>query len=250
MLLVIEKNDLSLQTVTVKKIMEAKSEKWSESTKLAEIVEADYNLLFVMSRFGIRLGFGDRNIAEVCRQYNLSPKLFLLVCRVYSIPNYRPVTDNLSRADLPNIIKYLHNSHTYYTESCFPNLDAKVRKVTERCEERNRKVLLQFFNDYRHEVDIHFGYEEQTVMPYIEQLLDGRKSDYSIMQFEDNHGDIQEKLGDLKNIIIKYLPDDGESDLRYDLILSILKLEDDFAKHTLIEDRVLVPLALKLEHDE
>ncbi len=230
--------------------MENKSEKWTEATRLAEIVEVDYNLLFVMSRFGIRLGFGDRSIAEVCRKYDISPQLFLLVCKVYSIPNYLPLIQTLSRTDLPNIIRYLHNSHTFYTELSFPNLDAKVRKLTDRCEEKNRNVLLKFFNDYRHEVDIHFTYEEEVVMPYIKRLLEGEKSDYSIMQFKDNHSDIQEKLGDLKNIIIKYLPDDGGSDLRYDLIYSILQLEDDFAKHTLIENRILIPLALKLEHNE
>lgn len=225
-------------------------DRWNESAKLAALIDDDRNVLFVLQRFGIRLGFGDKSVGEVCRMYNLSPQLFLLVCTVYTQPDCTFSLHMLSSTDLPDIIKYLHNSHSLYTDSALPDLERKVREVTACCEEKNRKILLQFFDDYRKEVNIHFDYEENTVLPYVGELLDGRRADYSIGQFEDNHSNIEDKLHDLKSIIIKYLPDDGATDRRYDLTNSILLLADDFSKHTLIEDKILVPLVLKLECNE
>lgn len=70
---------------------------------------------------------------------------------------------------------------------------------------------------------------------------------YSISQFEKNHSNIEEKLNDLKNIIIKYLPDTGSPELLNTLLFDLFELEDDFRKHTLIEDKILVPLVEQFE---
>ena len=60
-----------------------------------------------------------------------------------------------------------------------------------------------FFNEYKNEVIRHFDYEEVTVFPYISNMVKGaRPGDYEIGVFRENHSNIDDKLNDLKNIIM------------------------------------------------
>ena len=70
---------------------------------------------------------------------------------------------------------------------------------------------------------------------------------YSIEQFEENHSNIDETLNDLKNIVMKYLPDTCDTVLRNEVLYRIFRLEEDLLKHTLVEDNILIPLVNKLE---
>ena len=56
-----------------------------------------------------------------------------------------------------------------------------------------------------------------------------------------------EKLNDLKNIIIKYLPEEYSSPLRFEILKDIYDIEKDLQKHSLIENRLLVSLVQKIE---
>lgn len=57
-------------------------------------------------------------------------------------------------------------------------------------------------------------YEEQTVFPYVESLLSGEKNAaYSIDIFRRQHDQVEAKLRELKNIIIKYYPSGGTNEL-------------------------------------
>ena len=50
-------------------------------------------------------------------------------------------------------------------------------------------------------------YENEAVFAYVEQLLQGRLSDeYDIATFASKHNQIDTKLKEVKNIIIKYYP--------------------------------------------
>ena len=95
---------------------------------------------------------------------------------------------------------------------------------------------------------IPLDYEEVTVFPYISNMVKGaRPGDYEIGVFRENHSNIDDKLNDLKNIIMKYLPGDTLSDMRIRVLFGIFALEEDLSKHSLIEDKILIPLVMKLE---
>ena len=73
---------------------------------------------------------------------------------------------------------------------------------------------------------------------------------YSMEQFEENHSNIDEKLNDLKNIVMKYLPSVCDTVLRNSVLYHIFFLEDDLDRHTMIENNVLVPMVNRLEENE
>ena len=70
-----------------------------------------------------------------------------------------------------------------------------------------RDVIMRFFDGYRKEVENHFAYEEDIVFPYVRSVAGGQRIEgYSMETFEENHNNIDEKLNDLRNIVMKYLP--------------------------------------------
>lgn len=219
--------------------------------KLADLIESNYELLAILSRLSIPLGFGETSVGEMCRRHDLSPELFLLICRIYSSQAPARPCESLSTADLPHIMNYLHASHVYYLQTVLPRLDARMEAMIGACEGVQRKILHGFFADYRREVDNHFAYEERTVFPYVRSLLEGGTppDGYSILCFEDNHSDIDGKLSDLKSIVVKYLPESCPAELRHEVLFEIFRFEEDLRKHTEIENTILIPLVEQLEKD-
>ena len=180
---------------------------YSGKMKAADLISADWRLLSIFERLDIKLGFGEATIDEICSRYNLSTELFLMICNIYSFNSYRPKAEKLKKEDLPHILSYLRASHKHYMNNWFPRLHNNIHTMMEEYEDTNSYVLNKFFDDYDTEVKKHFEYEEFSVFPYIESLLDGSsEAVYKISNFEDNHTNVEEKLNDLKNIIIKYLP--------------------------------------------
>ena len=92
-------------------------------------------------------------------------------------------------------------------------------------------------------------YEEEVVFPYIEALLNGQRTDsYKIDEFEHNHTNIQDVLDDMMNILLKYLPGDILPKERIEISYDIMELSDDLNRHSLIEERILVPCVESLEN--
>lgn len=226
---------------------------FSGRMKLADMILADCNLLSILERLNIRLGFGEASVTDVCQKYKLSTELFLIICNIYSFEDYTPHIDALTKDDIAKTLTYLHTSHQYYSKACFPHLHENIHLMMEECDELNSKIINKFYDNYDTEVSNHFDYEEGIVFPYVESLLTGencKSLDYNIAQFERNHSNIDEKLNDLKNIIIKYLPESCSTPKRNEVLLEIFRIEKDLRKHTLIENKLLIPLVSKLEHNE
>lgn len=222
---------------------------YSGKMKAADLISADWNILSIFERLNIKLGFGEATIDEICSRYNLSPELFLAICNIYSSENYQPKAEMLKKEDLPHILSYLRASHTHYIKNSFPRLHNHIHIMMEEYEDTNRYILNKFYDDYDSEIKKHFEYEEDSVFPYIESLLEGNnQSMYKIRDFEDNHTNVEEKLNDLKNIIIKYLPGTYTSSIRIKVLNEIFKIENDLKKHTMVENKILIPLVTKLEN--
>ena len=222
---------------------------YSEKMKAAELISADWNLLSIFERLNIKLGFGEATVAEICTRYNLSPELFLMICNIYSFENYQPEANMLKKEDLPHILSYLRAAHKHYMANSFPRLHDHIHIMMEEYEDTNRYILNKFYDDYDSEIKKHFEYEELSVFPYIESLLDGKNEKiYTIKKFEDNHTNVEDKLNDLKNIIIKYLPGTYTSSIRIKVLNEIFKIESDLKKHTMVENKILIPLVTNLEN--
>ena len=230
--------------------MSKKKTPYSKDTKLAELLTEDRRLLQLLPRFGIGLGFGDRNVDQVCQMNHVSTDLFLLICEIYSDSGFKPGKEELRSIDLGDLLSYLKASHRYYLDERFPHIEEHLQHIIEACGQKFGPMLSHFYDEYKQEVMRHIQYyEEEVVFPYIETLLNGQRTDsYKIDEFEHNHTNIQDTLDDMMNILLKYLPGDILPKERIEISLDIMELSDDLNRHSLIEDRILIPYVECLEN--
>jgi regulator of cell morphogenesis and NO signaling len=221
---------------------------FSEKMKMADLVFANYQLLYVFPRFDLKLGWGESSVKQVCEKQNISLPLFLLVCNLYTFDDYLPEMATLTRIRLEDLMKYLKSSHRDYLETRLPKLISKILNLLNGCCVRHGEMLMGFCEKYRQEVVEHFDYEEYTVFPYINNLLEGQKTGkYKIKEYERNHTTIDTALNDLKNIIIKYMPMDCTIEKCRDVLIDLFLFESDLSKHTLLEETILISLVEQIE---
>ena len=92
-------------------------------------------------------------------------------------------------------------------------------------------------------------YEEKTVFPYVERLQAGESDDdFDIETFSKHHGQTNQKLRELKNIILKYLPSDMHHNNRLTAALyDIYNCETWLSQHAEVEENIFLPAIRRLE---
>lgn len=219
--------------------------------KMTDLVERDFSLLALLGRFGIEQRFGEQTVGQICEASDVDPDTFLLLCEIYSGKDFHPGAERLCGCRLQDILRYLSRSHDYYITHAIVDLSAAIESLLLPCTETQKRVIRRFFADFRAELERHFEMEENSVIPYVRQLLQGfRNTNCTIDSFEENHAQIRETLSDLKNLIMNSLPDACDNRQRIGVLLSIYRLQQDIGRHTRIEDEVLVPMVRMLESPE
>ena len=178
--------------------------------KLISIIRDNYNILQSLGSFGINLGFGDKTVREVCEDEGVDTYTFLAVVN-YTINGYLD-NDDADRLSVHTLMKYLRASHDYYLGFQLPFIRRELvdaLDVQAGGEASLAALILKLYDEYARQIQQHMRYEERTVFPYVESLLAGRVTPgYDIETFSKHHGQTDQKLRELKQIIIKYLPGD------------------------------------------
>ncbi|HNR28436.1 MAG TPA: LuxR C-terminal-related transcriptional regulator [Bacteroidales bacterium] len=220
-------------------------DQYTATDKMGDLICDNYPMLFVMSRFGISHGFGEKTIEEVCRQNNVHTNTFLAVVNML-ISGKR---DENAEPSLPSLLDYLHNSHSHFLDIRLPAIRKKLLQTIGTPHDGVAKAVIRYYDEYVEQVDTHMAYEEQTVFPYVRSLLKGELSgDYCIRVFCRQHDNIESKLSELKNILIKYYPTGNPHELN-NVLFDIFACARDLASHNFIEDELFVPMISQLEQD-
>ena len=111
------------------------------------------------------------------------------------------------------------------------------------------KLILRFYDEYAHEIRRHMKYEQKTLFPYVQSLIEGHPAnDYNVDTFSKHHGATDKKLRELKLLIIKYLPQDGLHNNQLTATLhDIYENEVWLRQHAEVEDHIFVPAIRHLE---
>lgn len=222
---------------------------FSTRMKLADLISANYHIILTLPRFGIPLGVEDYSVKEICQRHHINPNFFILICNVYSFDNYIPTFEEIQSIEMNLLVSYLMASHKYYIHERIPHIEQHLHHIADKVENKYGDMLKQFFNEYKAEVINHFKYEEEKVFPYI-KLLNTSQTDnneYKIEEFITNHSNIEDKLSDLTQIIYKYLPGNSLPEETIELVFDVMELSSDLNKHTIIEDKILVPYIESME---
>lgn len=220
--------------------------KYKATDKMADLVVNNYRILLVMSRFGIGLGFAERTIDEVCREHGVDTKTFMAVANML-LHNDVAGTDILSVSPV-SLLSYLHNSHDYFLGFRLPGIRRDLVRVLGKPGDDLTKAIMKYFDEYVEEVRKHMAYEEEKVFPYVRELLAGTQDgSYNIGIFHKHHDQVEAKLKEFKQILIKYYPGGSSNELN-GVLFDIFNCEYDLASHNEIEDHLFIPLIEDMEH--
>ena len=227
-----------------------KTNNYVPTDKMSDLICGNYTLLQVMSRFDLSLGFGDQTVQEVCRANGVDCKTFLAVVNFITEENNR-MADEVQDLSIHALMNYLKQAHHYFLDFQLPTIRRKLIEAID-CSVQNEVafLILKFFDAYVAEVRKHMDYEDMNVFTYVENLVAGNgESGFRISQFARRHDQIDAKLKELKNIIIKYYPAGGNDYLLNAVLFDIFSCEQDLASHCRVEDYLFVPAVLRLEKE-
>ena len=216
------------------------------SMKMAELINSNPSLPGVLTRMGIPFGFGEETVEEVCRRNGIDPETFLLICSVYAGDGSLPAKERIRKAELKDVLKYLRHSHAYYMEVAMQELTTALVRLTEPCDERQKNIIRKFFSEYKEELFKHLEYEEEIVFPQAEAAL--HHGHFASDDYGENHSHVEEKLDDLKNLVMKYMPPVCGQQEIFRALSCISALQEDLSKHILVEDGILVPIVNRKMH--
>ena len=214
--------------------------------KMISLIRDNYDLLQSLGSFGISLGFGDKTVQETCEDNNVDTYTFLAVVN-FAINGYGEFeTDD--KISVHTLLHYLEASHAYFLDFQLPYIR---RELTESLNENDSlaRLILRLYDEYAREIRLHMKYEQKTLFPYVESLLEGHPTnDYNVETFSKHHGAADKKLRELKLLIIKYLPQDGLHNNQLTATLhDIYENEVWLRQHAEVEDHIFVPAIRRLE---
>lgn len=221
---------------------------FTKEVKIADIIEQDYKQVLLLEHLGIPLIVKEKTVADICKDNNINPDLYLHFAMLFGnkLPSNVP---DFNSDDIKCIVKYLKNCHNYYLNERANKIIHYVKLISEETNCTGIRLLEDFVKNYIDEIKKHFSYENDIVFPYMISLAnkDNKPANYSVIDYKHHHDNIDETLADIKGLLIKYLPFEDNKHLRRKLLNCLFDLEHDLKIHTLIEDTVLIPLVENFE---
>ncbi len=226
----------------------------SPKAKMAEILAERPELSLLLEHTGMVLPVGEKTVEKLCLAHGIDTDLFLTLAALYSGETVIPPRD-LPESALATIIRCLRNDHVYYLGEMYPAIREAILHLSAGETPGQASLVLQFFDDYFNEVKEHLSYEEQVAFPYMTSLFPSASEtgnnrgsrDYSVQEYKTHHDDIEEKLNDLKHLLIRHLPAAGDQRIRRRILGLLAELERNLHIHSMIEDLILIPLVERIE---
>lgn len=222
--------------------------KFTENNKLGDILSEHYQILLLLSRFGISLGIGDQTVGQVCKASGVDSHTFLAVV------NYVASTDGtlFRDIDIETMIGFLRNAHQYYTDFKIPELRAKLVNVVNSVSDTTLSALVvRLFDTYATAVNRHLTYENKVLFDYANRLNSGEDGldGFDLTNFISQHDNIDTHLRELKNVMIRYFPCADNALKVHQVLYDIFSLEDDLRCHCDIESNLFIPALVEMERN-
>lgn len=222
-----------------------KNSSYSRHDRLRDIINDNYDILMVLCRFGISLGFGDNTVEQTCRENNVDIDTFLAVINIISDKRWE-----MHKVSLPSLIGYLRKSHSHFIDYALPLIKKMLIEGIHQTTTSEISIhIMNFFDNYVAEVRKHMEYENDVIFTYVENLLEGKvESKFKISDFSDHHEHVAGKLDDLKELFV-YQYNQQNNELINNALFHIIKCGKDLVVHCDIENKLLIPNVTLLEEN-
>ncbi len=221
----------------------------TESMKMSDIIGQNILLIPVLNRFGIKPGVGEKTLKTLCSQNGIELKTFLAILNTYNSQEYFPKPEEV---EINLLVNFLKQTHTYYLKYTLPRIENLLAELSTECPGNKPLAMIEsYYFEYKKQLTIHIDYEETELFPLIVKILNKQinipeKSNYYSDKIQHEHLNVEDKLSDLKTILIKFLPLEVNENSANELLFELSRFEQELLDHARFEDKILIPKLIKL----
>lgn len=220
--------------------------------KMSDLIFENPSLLLMMEHFDINIVVRNKTVEQICNENQINREVFIAIANLYNGFTITG-TKNIDRRDTGSIILFLKNSHRYYLGEKIPEIRDCINGLYAKNNIPEIKLVGKFFDEYSQEVKEHLDYEDVVAFPYFSSLANDNEyqnledTKFSAEEYREHHTDIETKLGELRNLLLKHIPLKQDGSLRRKLLTSLFELENDLTIHSVVEESILIPLIKIIE---
>jgi len=227
--------------------------------ELNDFIDTSKVYQLVTERFEAKPDSDGKPFQKMGNSIDMNPELIELILDLYNNDEDFPF-EKMQKFSIEEILSYLQATHRYYLTKKLPEIEQSLVHIFSKYGQSHQLLasLAYFFNEYKTNLIEHIRLEERDFFPYIRTLIEvskgpveekksALKPDFSIKKFIDAHSPIEDELEEVSKLITRYSGNEPMP-LPYKIFLNQVSfLELELRKHAIIEDYVLVPMAIELE---
>lgn len=228
---------------------------------VGQIVAEDYRAAQVFRKFGLDFCCGgNKTIEEASAGKKVDPGEIINALR--ELGNGITENENYKEWPLDFLTDYIINNHHRFTRSKLPEIAAYAKKVAKVHGSRHEE-LHEIYNEItRLHADItnHLDKEEEILFPYIKKLVAAEKTNTTpeianfgmaadpISMMEEEHDEAGDSMAKIRRLSNDFTPPEDACATYRVLFENLEGFEKDLHKHVHLENNILFPKALALEH--
>lgn len=214
--------------------------------KMISLIRDNYSLLNMLGAFGIKMGFGEKTVREVCDEQGVDSYTFITMVN-FAINGYLD-EDAIAKLSVSTLLRYLRAAHAFFLDFELPFIRQELMAALDEGNNLAR-LIIRLYDEFQQSLRAHMCHEEKTLFPYVESLLAGKiGNDTFVETFSRHHDQTDHRIMELKDIIIKYLPSDSQRNHQLNATLyDIYNTERMLYLHVEIEERIFMPAIKMLE---
>lgn len=222
----------------------------TKDKKMLNLINENYSLLLCLQHFDIDFAVDSKTVEQLCSENEIDLHTFIVIANLYN--GFYPSGTEIDKIrDISPVLVFLKNSHSFYIEDKYHDLKYYLEKFKTSHSSKDFQMIEKFFADYFEEVLEHFRYEDEIAFPYFYSLQSKNrvvdKKSFSAKEYRNHHTDIETKLTDLKNLFLQHIKIKSDLNIKRKFLNTLFGLEFDLKIHSIIEEKVLIPLIEKIE---
>lgn len=226
---------------------------------IGELLEKNHAYASVMHWHGIdAFSFLNFTLGEICRLKNIDENALRL--EMLKREDKQETNHLLLRGYSPGrLCNYLISNHHNYAQRLLPVIEHHIQQTQLQLHQAYPQLhlLANIFTTFKEDFLKHIAYENNKVFPYIKKLEDlsigfNNKfwlvlKDFSMEDFIQKHHHDDDEMHNIRKLLKNYKVDENDSIAYKVLMNELLAFENDLKEHSLIEEEILVPMALRME---
>ncbi len=227
--------------------------------QIVQLISDNSSLGTALQKYGISQLEISRSLEEALKDSGINGKfIWDVLCSLDDPRSFN--SDTFDSYPIPILLEYLRKTHTYYCDKRLGEIEQGLthiqRKYADLEDGHYWEMISLLFSAWKRHLQLHIDQEENVLFPYVEKLVqaaqDGARvqDTFSISQFIHHHEDdqLEEGLKEICDSIRKHSYESITLPLSQKVLLTQLDaFERDLWIHSLMEDRVLIPRAEKIE---